>query len=127
MNIKTDMERSYHIENNGGQVVIANDQSTVTASQNNVVNDNRFVELRDSVINAAKEAGATESQLTEIKDILSEIEKQIKEAKPKRSLLDAFFAGLHKIANGLKDSALVVDKIGVLATFVWERLKDLIH
>ncbi len=127
MNIKSDMERTYHIENNGGQVVIANDQSTVTASQNNIVNDNRFVELRDSVINAARESGATENQLTEIKEILSEIEKHIKGKNPKKSLLDALLAGLDKIAGAVTKGAVLEEKISAFATFVWDKLKYLIQ
>lgn len=127
MNIKSDMERTYHIENNGGQVVIANDQSTVTASQNNMVNGNRFVELRDSVINAAKESGATEKQLTEIREILAEIEKHIKGPNPKKSLLDALFAGLDKIAGAVTNGAVLAEKISVFATFVWDKLKDLVQ
>ena len=127
MNIKSDMERTYHIENNGGQVVIANDQSTVTTSQTNIVNDNRFVELRDSVINAAKESGATEKQLTEIREFLAEIEKHIKETKPKKSLLDALFSGLDKIAGTVTNGAVLTEKISAFATFVWDKLKDLIQ
>lgn len=127
MNIKTDMERTYHIENNGGQVVIANDQSTVTASQNNIVNDNRFVELRDSVINAAKESGATENQLTEIREILAEIEKHVKGTNPKKSLLDALFAGLDKIAGAVTKGALLAEKVSIFASFVWDKLKNLIQ
>ena len=125
MNIKTDMERSYHIHNNGGQVVIANDNSTVTASQNNIVGDARFVELKDSVLNAAKESGATEEQVAEIRDILSEIEKQVKDGKPKKSLLDSFFAGLAKIAGAIANGTLLIEKIGALATFVWDKCKVL--
>ncbi len=127
MNIKTDMERSYHIQNNGGQVVIANDNSTVTASQNNIAGDANFVELKDSVLNAAKESGATEEQVAEIKDILSEIEKQLKSGKPKKPLVDSFFAGLEKIAGAIANGTLLIEKIGALAAFVWDRCKALIQ
>lgn len=127
MRIKSDMERTYRIENNGGQVVIANDQSTVTASQNNMVNGNRFVELRDSVINAAKESGATEKQLTEIREILAEIEKHIKGPNPKKSLLNALLAGLDKIAGAVTKGTVLAERISAFATFVWDKLKDLVQ
>ena len=127
MNIKTDMERSYHIQNNGGQVVIANDNSTVTASQSNVAGDAHFSQLKDSVLNAAKESGATAEQIAEIRDILSEIEKQIKDGKPKKSLLVSFFAGLDKIAGTIANGTVLIEKIGAFAAFVWDKCKDLIQ
>ena len=125
MNIKTDIERSYHIQNNGGQVVIANDNSSVTASQNNIVGDARFVELKDSVLKAAKESGATGRQIAAIKDILSEIEKQFKDGKPKKSLLDSFFAGLEKISDAIANGTFLIGKVQDLAAFVYEKCKNM--
>ena len=88
---------------------------------------NDFVELKDSVLNAAKESGATEEQVAEIKDILSEIEKQLKSGKPKKPLVDSFFAGLEKIAGAIANGTLLIEKIGALAAFVWDRCKALIQ
>lgn len=127
MNIKSDIERTYHIENNGGQVVIANDSSVVTASQNNIDNNNRFAQLRDSVVNAANDSDATAMQISEVKDLLAEIERQINAGNPKRSVLSAFLAGLEKIAGAVSNGVVLMEKIKALAGYVGDRFKDVMQ
>lgn len=117
MNIRTDVEKSYVINNNNGQVVISNNSSNVSVTQSNMdtVADfqNRKVELMD----ALGQSQATGDQLAQIRNSLLAIEESLKGGK-NRTVLAALTSGLESIASTVANGALFVTKVRELSVFI---------
>jgi hypothetical protein len=118
MNIKIDSERSYNIQNNGGQVVIANDNAMVTATQNNYFDDRRFSELEKGLLDTARENGLAQEHLKEIDDILTEIKEQLQAKKQNKTVLGGLLASLEKIVLMVKGCEALIKRITELKQFI---------
>ncbi len=119
MNIKIDSERSYNIQNNGGQVVIANDNATVTATQNNNFDEGRFSKLEKGLLDAARENGLTQERLKEIEEILAEIKGQLQAKKQNKTVLGGLLASLEKVLLVVNGCNALIQGISELKEFVF--------
>lgn len=117
MDIATDMgydeESKFMINITGGQaqVNIANDQSTINATQNNQIKNTEIVEIIES-IRKALNADNVESQIKDtINSNLDFIEEELTEATPKHSKVKAFLSTITILANAIPQAVQTIEGI----------------
>lgn len=104
----------------GGQVNIAHDNSSISATQNNGINVNELNSLITDIMGNL--SGLSEENETIIKDSLEMIRDELSKSEPKKSILSGgirLLAPMVSIANGIPTLAENLQKlIGFVAQFI---------
>lgn len=117
MNIRTDVEKSYVINNNNGQVVISNNSSNVAVTQSNTESMAEYLKIKTELVAALEKSAPTDEQLRQIRNSLLAIEESLQGSK-NHTILAALVAGVESIANTVKNGAAFVSKVHELSVFI---------
>lgn len=113
----------YKITVNGGQVNLAQDNSTISAVQNNSgIDFNHLQELIDSIQLAVSNGNVTPATSTQISELLAGIKEELQKQSPKKSVISMLLNGLTSTANLLGAIPIVSQKVEELARYIGQHI-----
>lgn len=114
-----DEEAKYMINVNGGQaqVNIANDTSTITATQTNNVHDEELAELVTS-IKALLTDDIPRDEKELIKDNIDIVQEELKKENPKRGFLKAAWSGIETAMEKVPQAVSLIENLGKLRILI---------
>ena len=109
----------YQITVNNGQVNLAQDNSTISAVQNNNGLDfNHLQELIDSIQSAANNGNVATADSKQIVELLTGIKEELQKPSPKKSIVSMLINGLTSTATLLGAIPVVSQKINEFIKYV---------
>lgn len=95
----------YNITNTGGQVIVANDNASVTATMNNGVD----ISTLDALLKTIKEmaSGLSKNDTDTVHESVEVIESELRQEKPRKSFLSTAIKGLQAIKGSTEFAAAV--------------------
>lgn len=117
MQMSDDETRKYNIVMHGGQLNIAQDQSTIKAIQNNGFDLEKLKELIESVNKSTPENVSSQDKET-ITDSLSVIQEELEKDNPRKSMLRMAIQGLNEVRRNLLDALTFSASVLTLIEFV---------
>ena len=109
-----DENTNFFITNNGGQVNIARDESTINATQNNYSHFDKLVnEIKDNI-----DIIEDTNLRNEIIDNVEWLQEEIKKEKPKKGVINAVMDSLKNILPKIPTAIEVTAAITEIITFI---------
>lgn len=109
-----DDNTNFFITNNGGQVNIARDESTINATQNNCSHFDKLVSEIKSNIDSIEDEGLKD----EIIDNVEWLQEEIKKEKPKKGVINAVTNSLKNMLPKIPTTIELTAAITEIITFI---------
>jgi hypothetical protein len=95
----------YSITNTGGQVIVATDSATVTATMNNGIDASALRSLIKTIMDAT--VGMNKNEIEAVQENIEVIENELKGTKPRKNFLNTALTGLKAIKGSAEFGAAV--------------------
>lgn len=109
-----DENNNYFITNNGGQVNIAKDESTINATQNNYSQIDKLVSQVKTNIDSIDDGELK----NEIIDNVEGLQEELKKEKPKKGIINAIVKALESIIPKIPEAIELTAAITQIIAFV---------
>lgn len=113
-----DEEVNYMITNNGGQVNISRDMSTLNAVQNVGAKSDELINLVGEINRLLKVSEISDEQREIIGESIDTIQNELQANSPKKGLIKACITGLKAAISGIPTAIELYENINQLIEFV---------
>lgn len=117
-----DEEVSYMITNNGGQVNISKDMSTLNAVQNIGAKSDELVNLVSEINKLLVSSSIPKKDREEIKDSIETVQSELQNSAPKSGLIRTCVKGLEACITGIPNAIELCDNIQQFIDFVISKI-----